>query len=118
KRLQPIETWWVSAPRCARLARNRFDPCDRFSFHLQIHFRVSIRCGRAGMTEIVANRGQIHSRLQKRYRRAVAHAVGVEPLLAEIGDFPASTVYTLGEDVANTEPSQGLATVIQKDVIR
>jgi hypothetical protein len=100
----------VSAPRCARLVRNRFDPCDRFPFHLQIHFRVSIRRGRAGMAEIVADRRQIHPRIQKRYRRAVAHAVWMEPLLAEIRDFPASTVYTSSEDVANTEPSQGLAT--------
>ena len=66
------------------------------------------------MTKIVADRRQIHPRFQKRYRRAVAHAVWMEPLVAEIGDFPASTVYTLSEDVADTEPSQGLATVIQK----
>src|SRR2546429_1039833 len=41
KGLQPIEDGGVSAPWCARLARNWFDPRDRATFHLQIHFRVS-----------------------------------------------------------------------------
>lgn len=39
----------------------------------------------------------------------------MEPLLAEIRDFPASMAKTLSEDVANPEASQGIATVIQKN---
>ena len=66
------------------------------------------------MAQIVADGGQIDSRLQKRYRRAVPHAVRMEPLLAEIRSILGSTVETPGEDVADPEPGQWFATVIQK----
>jgi hypothetical protein len=56
KETQPIENCVVSTPRCARLARNRFDPCDRLPLPLQIDFCVSIRRGKACVTEIVADR--------------------------------------------------------------
>src|ERR1700730_19143285 len=39
----------VPAPRCVRLSGNRFEPCDTATFHFQIHFRVAVRRGQAGM---------------------------------------------------------------------
>jgi hypothetical protein len=69
------------APRCSRLARDGFDPCNRLPFHLQIYLSVPIGCGHAGMPQIVADDRQIPPRLEKRYSRAVAHVVGMKPLL-------------------------------------
>ena len=70
--LQPIEDRGISAPGCPGLVCNRFDSRNRLALHLQVHFGVTIRCGQAGMTQILADGRQIDSRLQKRYRRAVA----------------------------------------------
>jgi len=64
------------------------------------------------MTQIVADRRQVGPRLQKCYGSAVPYAVWVKPLLAEIGKILASMVKTLGEDVADTETSQGSVTVV------
>ena len=93
---------------------NRFNPADRTTLHLQIDFRVTVRGGRAGVSEILADRRQIHSGLQERDGRAVPHAMRMKPLLAEIGSTLAGTVKTPGEDVTNTESGQRFATVIQK----
>ena len=65
------------------------------------------------MTQIVADRRPVGSRLQKRYVSTVPHTVRV-PLLAEIRNLPGNTGKTPGEDVADPEPSQGPTTVIQK----
>jgi hypothetical protein len=59
------------------------------------------------MTQIVADRRQVGSRLQKRYGSTVPHTVRVKPLLAEIRNIPGNTGKTPGEDVADPEPSQG-----------
>ena len=56
------------------------------------------------MTQIVADRRQVGSGLQKRYGSTVSHAVWVKPLLAEIRNIPGSTGKTPGEDVADPEP--------------
>src|SRR5580700_3929940 len=66
------------------------------------------------MTQIVADCRQVDPRLQKRYGSAVPHTVRVKSLLAEIRNIRGSTGKTPGEDVADPEPSQGLATVIEK----
>ena len=105
----------VIAPRWARLAWDRFDAPNRLPFHIQIHFRVTNRRGWAGMPQIVADRRQIGPRLQKGYGCAVTHAVRMEPFLAKIGDIFGSTVETPGEDVADPEPGQWFATVIQEN---
>ena len=91
---------------------NRFNPADRTTLHLQIDFRVTVRGGRAGVSEILADRRQIHSGLQERDGRAVPHAMRMKPLLAEIGKIVASMMKTPGEDVADTKPGQRSATVI------
>ena len=91
---------------------NRFNPADRTTLHLQIDFRVTVRGGRAGVSEILADRRQIHSGLQERDGRAVPNAMRMKPLLAEIGKIVASMMKTPGEDVADTKPGQRSATVI------
>ena len=75
KGLQPIENRGVSAPRCARLTGNRFDPADRSTLHLQIDFRVTGRRGRAGVSEILADRRQVNAGLQQCYSRTVAQVM-------------------------------------------
>ncbi len=82
----------IFAPRCTRLSWNRFDPCDSLTFHLQIHFRVTIRCGQAGVPQEVTDGRESDTSLQKGNGRAMTHAMRVEPFLAEIRLFPASTV--------------------------
>jgi hypothetical protein len=66
------------------------------------------------MTQIVADCRQVGPRLQKRFGSTVSHTVRVKSLLAEIRNIRRSTGKTQGEDVADPEPSQGPATVIQK----
>ena len=66
------------------------------------------------MTQIVADRRQIGSRLQKTLRQYCASCCVGEAASAEIRNIPGSTGKTPGEDVADPEPSQGRATVIQK----
>ena len=68
------------------------------------------------MAKVVADCRQIVPRLQKGYRRAMAHGVRVKPLLAQIGNIFRSVVETPGEDVADPEPGQRSAMVIQKHV--
>ncbi len=104
----------VPAPRCVRLSGNRFEPCDSATFHFQIHFRVAVRRGQAGMTQILADCRQVGPGLQQAYSCAVPHTVRVKPLLAEVREILASTVKTSGEDVADPKPSQGLTSMIQK----
>src|SRR5580704_405626 len=67
------------------------------------------------MPQIVADRRQIGTRLEKGYGRAVTHAVWMEPLLPKIGNLFRGTVETLGENIAYPEPGQRFATVIQED---
>src|SRR6266576_4269571 len=98
--LQPVEDRRVCAPWRARLARNRSDPRNRLTFHLQSNFRVSIRRGRARMTQIVADRRQVDAGLQERHGCTVSNAVRVKPLLAQIRNISGSTIKTPGEDVA------------------
>ena len=114
QRLQRVEGCGVFVPGCMRLAWNGFDPRNGLPFHLQIDFRVMIRRGWTGMTQIVANGGQIDSRLQKRYRRAVPHAVRMKPLLAEMRNILGGTGQTPTEDVADPEPGQRSATMVQE----
>src|SRR5215472_2205923 len=85
KGLEPIENRGVFAPRLARLTGNRFDPTDRLTLHLQIEFRVAVRRGRAGVSQILADRRQIDTGLQQGYSRTVAHAVRVKGRLAGLG---------------------------------
>ena len=114
KRLQPIENCGVSAPRSARLTWNRFDPAYRPTLHLQIDFRVTVRRGRTGVSQILADRRQIDPGLQQRYGHAVTHAVRMEALFVEIRKVPGSALQTRGENVADAEPGQRLVSVIQK----
>jgi predicted KAP-like P-loop ATPase len=115
KRLQPIENSVVSIARCSPLARHGVDPCNRLPFHLQIYFCEPIRCGQAAMTQRVADGQQIHARLQKRNGRA-AQAMGIKPLLAEIGNLLGSTVKALRQDATDPESGQRCATAISRYV--
>src|SRR6516225_1564119 len=101
-------------PRCVRLVWNWFNLRDGLAFHLQIHFRVMIRRGWAGMTQIEGNGGWIGPGRQERHRRAMPHRVRVKPFLPKVGNIWGRTRQTPSEDVADPEPGQWCATVIQE----
>ena len=68
------------------------------------------------MAKVVADCRQIVPRHQKRDCRAVAHGVRVKTLLTQIGNIFGSAVETLGQNVADPEPGQRSAMVIQKNM--
>src|SRR3984893_16887458 len=76
-----LEDRVVPAPRGVRLSGNRFEPCDSATFHFQIHFRVAVRRGQAGMTQILADCRQVGPGLQQAYSCAVPHTV-IRPFVA------------------------------------
>jgi hypothetical protein len=110
KGFQPVESRGVSAPWCARLMGDRFHPANRLTLHLQVDLGVTVRRGRAGVSEILTDGGQGNAGLQQRNIGTVAHAVRMKALLAEMGKALASTVETPGQNVADAEPGQRPAT--------
>ena len=94
--------------------RNRFNFGDSFAFHLDVDSCVAVGGCRAGVAKKVTDSRQIYARLQKGDGRAVADAMWMQPLLAQVRRFFARQAQTSGEDMADSETGYGLPAVIQK----
>ena len=66
------------------------------------------------MPKQMTDRRQVNTRFQERYRRTVPDTVWMQSFLAQIRSFAACNTKASGEDMANSEPGQRLASVIKK----
>ena len=106
--LQPIEDRAVLRPWRSGLPGNRLDLRNSLAFHSEIHFRVTVCCGRTRVSQHVTDGRKIDSGLKQRHGGTVPHAVWVEALLSQRWRGFGGDIQTSGENVTNTEPTQRL----------
>lgn len=109
---KPIEDRAVVAPLGSALSAYRFDLGQSFALHLQVDCGVLV-CGvGAGMTKPLTNSRQVHSGFQQSNRGAVAEAVRMKSLASEARNVGLGAILILPQQIADTEPSEWLASVI------
>lgn len=71
------------------------------------------------MTQKMTDRGQVDAGLEERDRRAVANAVGVQPLLAQIRSCLSRKVQAVCENVPDAEATElGAALIYEHMCVR
>src|SRR5260370_29146887 len=114
--LKPIENR-TAAPGGSTLSSNRFDLGQSLTFHLQVDGGVFVCCAGASVTKPLAYGRQINSRLQESNRGAVAKAVRMQSFGLKAGNVNLGALLILAQQVTNPEPSERLASMIQKDAL-
>ena len=82
---------------------NRLHLGNSTALHFEIDCGVPVRRVGTGMSQPLTDRGEVDPRCQKRYSRAVAHAVWVKTFTCEGTHVSASTVKMFCQDVSNTK---------------
>src|SRR5216117_415256 len=77
KCFEPLQNRTGFLPWNRSVTRNGFYPGDGLAFHIEVQSGVLVGRVQTRVTEPLANRGRIHTGLQKGHSRAVAQAVGV-----------------------------------------
>ena len=90
------------------------DPSNGFPFHLEIDLRVPAGGRRAGVPEQMADGRQVGAGFQKRYGRAVPHAVRMESFLSQVRSIITGPHKALAQDVSDSETGQRRASMIDE----
>lgn len=107
-----IVTPWLSA---SSLALHRLNAFDGFALHLKINGGIAVRRVEVGMPQPLTDRRHIHSRLQEGDRRAVPHAVRVEPLGAKTWSGNLGMFQALVQDVSDSETRERCGPAVLED---